>query len=479
MKWITAIIITTSIFLFSGIILLNVNQIEKISNGDEKEMKQQIMEKALIQEIEEARDGDSLLTISGIEKEFIYDEKTIKITDLANNEVINYKLLSDYKQYVNVGEDVWIAEIEIDLTLSSKDNVLDSIEFYDGNKGYEKKAKEYKLKYKTEWNDTICEGIEKKQVCNIELKANWTEFKDIKELPTKKAIIGIFTNVNEGEKGEWIITSNGIKIYEFAEFDAVTYWDTNINLGTIGDINYFDDFLWLIEAVSDDIYTFYTNGTRFGTSSVVLSGKSWEGVAVIGNYAYLLDGQSGTDEVYIWNYPGWTDTYTHWDTIDADDSRGMMAYDNLLWILDAGNDEVYKFYPNGTYTGKHFDCGAAGAGTPQGITTNGTFIWILDSGDDEVYKFYMNGTYTNLKFDISKQSASGIGITNNGTHFFIIDGNDNAYVYSMGIGSEEEPTSCASYQNGQWYIPNGCQCYCDNSLGQINLNLSECSCIEV
>ena len=29
---------------------------------------------------------------------------------------------------------------------------------------------------------------------------------------------------------------------------------------------------------------------------------------------------------------------------------------------------------------------------------------------------------------------------------------DNAYVYSMGIGSEEEPTSCASYQNGQWYI---------------------------
>ena len=114
MKWGITITITISIFLFSGIILLNVNQIEKISNGDEKEMKQQTMEKALIQEIEEARDGDSLLTIGGIEKEFIYDEKTIKITDLANNEVINYKLLSDYKQYVNVGKDVWIAEIEID-----------------------------------------------------------------------------------------------------------------------------------------------------------------------------------------------------------------------------------------------------------------------------------------------------------------------------------------------------------------------------
>lgn len=477
MKWITAIIITTSIFLFSGIILLNVNQIEKISNGDEKEMKQQTMEKALIQEIEEARDGDSLLTISGIEKEFIYDEKTIKITDLANNEVINYKLLSDYKQYVNVGKDVWIAEIEIDFLNTGKTEVFDEIDFYNIKENYSKITKEYKLKYKTEWNDTICEEIEKEKICNTELRANWTEFKDINELPTKKAIIGIFTNVNEGEKGEWIITSNGIKIYEFAEFDAVTYWDTNINLGVTGDINYFDGFLWLIDAVSDDIYTFYTNGTRFGKSSVVLSGKSWEGVAVIGNYAYLLDGQSGTDEVYIWNYPAFTDTYTHWDTIDADDARSMIAYDNLLWILDAGNDEVYKFYPNGTYTGIHFDCGKAGAGTPQGITTNGTFIWILDSADDEVYKFYMNGTYTNLKFDISKQSANGIGITNNGTHFFIVDGNDNAYVYDMGIGSEEEPTSCASYQNGQWYIPNGCQCYCDSSTGE-TMNLNECICEE-
>ena len=144
------------------------------------------------------------------------------------------------------------------------------------------------------------------------------------ELPTKSNNRNIY-KCKWRWKGEWIITSNGIKIYEF-EFDAVTYWDTNINLGVTGDINYFDGFLWLIDAVSDDIYTFYTNGTRFGKSSVVLSGKSWEGVAVIGNYAYLLDGQSGTDEVYIWNYPAFTDTYTHWDTIDADDQK----YD-CLW----------------------------------------------------------------------------------------------------------------------------------------------------
>ena len=170
MKWITAIIITTSIFLFSGIILLNVNQIEKISNGDEKEMKQQTMEKALIQEIEEARDGDSLLTISGIEKEFIYDEKTIKITDLANNEVINYKLLSDYKQYVNVGKDVWIAEIEIDFLNTGKTEVFDEIDFYNARENYSKITKEYKLKYKTEWNDTICEELIKEKVCYTELR---------------------------------------------------------------------------------------------------------------------------------------------------------------------------------------------------------------------------------------------------------------------------------------------------------------------
>ena len=478
MKW-KIIIITGIILLVVFVGVMMINKQEVMNYTEERNIQKNVLETdegLLIDNIEELRTESSIEEINGIEKDFNSIDKTITITDLNTGERKSYKLLSDYKQYVSYGNDTWIAEVEVDLTLSNSNNLFDKIEFY--NKDYQKTEKQLKYKYKTLWNEsTNCTKVKGQEICNIEEKANWTEFKSISELPSKKAIIGIFTDVEQGEKGEWIATIDGIKIYEFAEFSAVTSWNTNINLGTIGDINYFDNFLWLIDALSDKIYKFYTNGTRFGNSSIALPARSWEGVAVIGNYAYLLDGQSGTDEVYIWNYPGWTDTYTHWDTRDADDARSMIAYDGLLWILDAKNDEVYKFYPNGTYTGIHFDCGTAGAGTPQGITTNGTFIWILDSVDDEVYKFYMNGTYTNLKFDISSQNTNGIGITNNGTHFFIVDANDNAYVYDMGIGSEEEPTSCASYQNGQWYIPTGCQCYCDHSTGE-TMNLNECICEE-
>lgn len=40
------------------------------------------------------------------------------------------------------------------------------------------------------------------------------------------------------------------------------------------------------------------------------------------------------------------------------------------------------------------------------------------------------------------------------------------------------PSSCASLSGNTWYVPAGCQCYCD-SLADGQLNLSKCSCINV
>jgi len=37
------------------------------------------------------------------------------------------------------------------------------------------------------------------------------------------------------------------------------------------------------------------------------------------------------------------------------------------------------------------------------------------------------------------------------------------------------PSSCASLDNGEWYIPSGCECYCEGE----SLNLNSCSCVLV
>ena len=69
---------------------------------------------------------------------------------------------------------------------TGKTEVFDEIDFYNIKENYSKITKEYKLKYKTEWNDTICEEIEKEKICNTELRTNWTEFKDINNYQQRK-----------------------------------------------------------------------------------------------------------------------------------------------------------------------------------------------------------------------------------------------------------------------------------------------------
>ncbi len=381
--------------------------------------------------IEDLRNTDTTINIEGTTKEFISLDKELIIYN--TEDYVKIKLTSDYLKYVLAGKDILIAEFDIKNT--TKENIFDNIEYYDKKNNLNKINKTFWTKYGIDWNDTECNikvGKNNKEevVCENVLKTNWTLFSNTKEIPKGITKVGLFTEVKAGDKIEWIPTINNIKIYEFAEFTAIGSWDSGINLASVGDMAFGDNELWIVDGYGDDIYKFFTNGTQ--KSSFVFSGST-EGFVINGSYAYILDGQSGGDEVYIWNYPALTDTYNSWDTGSADDAMGMTFYDSTIYIADNLNDEVYKYYLNGTGRG-NFDIAGSGCGAVTGITTNGTFIWTLDSTDDEVYKFWINGTYTEQHFDTYESGArTSIGITNNGTHFFIGDGNNYVYVYDMGI----------------------------------------------
>ena len=168
-------------------------------------------------------------------------------------------------------------------------------------------------------------------------------------------------------------------------------------------------------------------GTSFSTVGV---GTSTSAVVSDGSFFWVVD-LSG-DEVYKYN-PDATYTGTHFDIAGSGNgnANGITFYNNFLWITDSTDAEVYKYQTDGTYL-TSFDTAGSGAGNPVGITAYNDFFWIVDSTDDEVYKYNPDGTYASVSFDTS---AAGVNLPSDilayDNFFWITDDQDNAiYKYN-------------------------------------------------
>ena len=168
-------------------------------------------------------------------------------------------------------------------------------------------------------------------------------------------------------------------------------------------------------------------GTSFSTVGV---GTSTSAVVSDGSFFWVVD-LSG-DEVYKYN-PDATYTGVHFDIAGSGNanSNGITFYNNFLWITDSTDAEVYKYQTDGTYL-TSFDTAGSGAGNPVGITAYNDFFWIVDSTDDEVYKYNPDGTYASVSFDTS---AAGVNLPSDilayDNFFWITDDQDNAiYKYN-------------------------------------------------
>ncbi len=126
------------------------------------------------------------------------------------------------------------------------------------------------------------------------------------------------------------------------------------------------------------------------------------------------------------------DFIDYFDTTAGHNADGVATDNNFIWVISDADDEVYKYFMNGTYTGIHWDTSPiTGNGAPYGITTNGTDFWIVDLPDDLIRRFTLAGTYVD-SFSVDALNANPFGITTDGNFIWIQDYIDEAtYKYFM------------------------------------------------
>ena len=151
-----------------------------------------------------------------------------------------------------------------------------------------------------------------------------------------------------------------------------------------------------------------TEGDYIDSFSVAGEGIS-DPIVMAANNDFIWVGAYSTDLVYKY-FPNGTYTGESWTNhADQPYMYSMVATEDYIWIADDSSDTVYKYNLDGTYTGVGWDPGGTCSGScPAGIAVVGNYIWIADGVNDLVYKYFLNGTYTGISW-----SFSGIDILYN------------------------------------------------------------------
>lgn len=223
-----------------------------------------------------------------------YDEKEKKmtITNLfgMGDKIADIKLTSNPIQYVESGKDVQIAQLEFFNFDRKYGKALKDMEFYNLYELQEIK-RDFVYKYqkvvgtKTYPIWSSCPPDSKNCKSKIigyreQDVIEWIKFNSISQLPKGKVVVGIFTDVYEGDYVEWVPTYFGVRIPEWAIFTTsglVAYWDFEetgvITKNGINDV--------LIDA-------------HFGRSNGTINGTWGRGTTGIVNNAYNASGHNNT-----------------------------------------------------------------------------------------------------------------------------------------------------------------------------------------
>jgi len=185
------------------------------------------------------------------------------------------------------------------------------------------------------------------------------------------------------------------------------------------------------EGVSESPYSTYWKLMGSGTGVVERYSDDFDAgtwyLDGIGERTFIKPYGEGLDYL-LYNYTNMGIVYTgvHWDTYaHGENPYGVASDGTYIYILDVGDDEVYKYLPDGTYISS-WDTGVQ-TDVPMGLTWDGTYFWIVDRDAEEVYQYLPDGTYID-SWDTSVQTNVPMGIAWDGTHFWISDKND-AEVY--------------------------------------------------
>lgn len=153
--------------------------------------------------------------------------------------------------YVEAGPDKLVAEFTIDNKEDGYANLIKQIDFYERKGRLIPQSRDFTLRYATishkqeQVTSTVCDDYALMINCRskvigteqVEVKT-WNDFDSTHPLPAGEIIIGVFTDVIEGERVEWIPTLYGVLVPQWAEFVGavkVEFFEPTVDNGKIID----------------------------------------------------------------------------------------------------------------------------------------------------------------------------------------------------------------------------------------------------
>jgi len=409
----------------------------------------------------------------GITKIYDNNQKNLKIKD-KNKVLIDLGLISPQKYLVEEGEDVKVAEFYLFDLDDSINNLFDLVNFYEIDKGFKKKNKDYWFKYGVEELVYECYVDEfEKEVCDYNLVVNWIRFNSLNELPNKNLKIGMFVNTMNEKEVEWIPTLKGFDISEWASYEVVTlstYHDDagNYSIDGIQSIFVSGDYLYTSSTVDDyvsimnitdktniiPVSTYHDIAGNYSIESVFLifvSGDYLYTSSYVDDYVSIMNISNKSEIVPVSTYHDMAGNYS------TNDVRSFFVSGDYLYTSSYAEDYVSimnisnksEIVPLSTY---HDGAGNYSVNGIFSIFVSGDYLYTSSYAED--YVSIMNisnkseivplSTYHDDDGDYSINGIRSIFVS--GDYLYTTSDNDD-YVSIMNISNKSEIVPLSTYHD--------------------------------
>ena len=243
---------------------------------------------------------DNIKSYDPVTKTIDIRNSVLGIPFLQLSKVAEIKLNTPTNYYIIRGENRKVAEFEIN-NFDVYNNAFKDLKFYHVSQGMTEFERDFTYKYEVVTGTKevpvykeVCEDIIEKnnsitkkcnEIVDYYNNVNVTEWKEfsIEQLPKGKITIGIFTEVKEDDKVEWIPTLFGVEIDEWAT------WTESLNVGLVAYWNM--DTAYNLTNIEDQV-------TGIHNASAVLSGFVYNKTNVVLGNSTTWNGDDGNDVPY-------------------------------------------------------------------------------------------------------------------------------------------------------------------------------------
>lgn len=185
-----------------------------------------------------------------------------------------------------------------------------------------------------------------------------------------------------------------------------------------------DNYFYIMDTGSEILRRYYHNGTY--KDDLISGTTNAQGCDVANGIIYITDYNPQLIRTY----------YVNGTSIGSFSSGVGVSPMTLnsdgteLWLSQYGTKTIRRYYINGTFI-TSFTLSGGVSDYPSGITMDENYLWVTSTTDDEMYKYYHNGTYTGTHWDTATYGNDfGWGVDIYEENFYVTDRTDDVlYIY--------------------------------------------------